>query len=182
MDHGRDKLATHGWRSGAIPADQPNDRGAVPDTAPVLTEPFSLRPPTSPSGSSSNACSCEAEFEAWWAEYPRKVGKLAAQKAYQKARRIASAPVLLSGLLSLSRDVTDLRYCPHPTTWLNQGRWMDETTTRTTNPGGNGSRTLAQCPHDPPCGSATSCQNLVDIAAWKEAQSRAGMEDDDAEL
>ena len=66
-------------------------------------------------------------FSQFWAAYPRRIGKLAAQKAYQKARRGASAEEILAGLeaymLTMPREE---RFRPHPATWLNQGRWMDE--------------------------------------------------------
>ena len=72
-----------------------------------------------------------AEFEAWWAAYPRKSGKVAAFEAYKRAKKKIGpgAPE------KLAAAVTDLakamagkeeRFIPHPTTWLNQGRWDDE--------------------------------------------------------
>lgn len=70
----------------------------------------------------------EAEFSTWWEQYPRKVGKLAAKKAYAKAVKSASAEDLLSGLkaqLPHLRDQAARGFCPHPSTWLNAGRWED---------------------------------------------------------
>lgn len=67
------------------------------------------------------------EFEEFWQRYPRRVGKLAAQKAYQKARKHASAEAILAGLMS-AQFAEEPRFQPHPATWLNQGRWMDEDT------------------------------------------------------
>jgi hypothetical protein len=66
-------------------------------------------------------------FDRFWESYPRKVGKLAAQKAYEKARRQASAEQLMAGL-ELYREhlPDDVQYIPHAATWLNQGRWLDE--------------------------------------------------------
>jgi hypothetical protein len=73
-------------------------------------------------------------FDQFWEAYPRKVGKGAARKSWQ---RIAPAPELLQEILnSLGEQVySDTwireqgRYIPHPTTWLNQERWTDELTT-----------------------------------------------------
>ena len=71
-----------------------------------------------------------AEFEEFWDHYPRRVGKLAAQRAYQRARKQASADAILAGVIraTFSRE---MRFVPHPATWLNQGRWMDEDATPT---------------------------------------------------
>ena len=61
-------------------------------------------------------------FEAFWKAYPRKVGKLAAMREWQKLK-----PDLEAVLRALEwQRWDDLQYCPHPRTWLHQGRWMDE--------------------------------------------------------
>lgn len=69
------------------------------------------------------------EFEGWWTLYPRKIGKGAARTAYARARRKASAEELEAAARRFAALVTaerrDLRYVPHPTTWLNQERWAD---------------------------------------------------------
>lgn len=67
------------------------------------------------------------EFDQFWLACPRKVGKLAAQKAYGHARKSgATQAALLSGLAAYVRHKPAYaEYC-HPTTWLRQGRWMDE--------------------------------------------------------
>ena len=68
------------------------------------------------------------DFAAWWQRYPRKVGKLAAEKAYAKARQTVSADVLLEGVQRYCACKPAWQdYC-HPRTWLCQGRWTDEYT------------------------------------------------------
>jgi hypothetical protein len=79
-------------------------------------------------------------FDAWWEVYPRKVARKAGEKAYFKAisdicqsERVetATAAVLLllwtkerlQGLLS-----TEVKFRPHPATWLNGGRYRDHVT------------------------------------------------------
>ncbi len=65
-------------------------------------------------------------FEDFWFSYPRKVGKLAAEKAYTKALKQAAPDVIWAGLqLYLKTKPAYADWC-HPATWLNQGRWMDE--------------------------------------------------------
>jgi len=70
-------------------------------------------------------------FEVFWRAYPLKVGKDAARKAFHKRK---TDKALLSEMLAAidvqkqsDKWVKDGgQYIPHPTTWLNQGRWMDE--------------------------------------------------------
>jgi hypothetical protein len=72
------------------------------------------------------------DFGAFWDRYPRKVGKLAAFKAYQKARSQASADEILAGVENYRAHLpSDAQFICHPTTFLNQGRWMDSYETPT---------------------------------------------------
>ena len=64
-------------------------------------------------------------FTQWWAAYPRKVGKDAARKAYAAALKRAATADLLAGL-KRARFSADPQFIPHPSTWLNAGRWQDE--------------------------------------------------------
>jgi len=73
------------------------------------------------------------DFDAFWSAYPRKVGKDAATKAFAKAvRRITDADplaVILAGIERALPGWDEPDFIPHPTTWLNQGRWEDEAPT-----------------------------------------------------
>lgn len=79
-------------------------------------------PPLSPPGG--------AEFDRFWSEYPKKVGKIAAKKAFERARKRTTLESLLTAVRrqkcgsQWSRD--NGQYIPNPATWLNQGRWEDE--------------------------------------------------------
>lgn len=71
------------------------------------------------------------DFEAFWKIYPRKVGKAAASKSWERLlleqkRRAYSA--LKSQLSILTTQASDTRgnFCPHPATWINEGRFDDE--------------------------------------------------------
>lgn len=68
------------------------------------------------------------EFGDFWTLYPRKVGKLAAQKAYATARRIASAADIRDGVLHYPFSI-EPKYQPHAATWLNAGNWLIEADT-----------------------------------------------------
>lgn len=69
-------------------------------------------------------------FEDFWKAYPRKEGKKAAQAAWTRATKATDTEVILTGLArSLAHwqeKRTETRFIPHPTTWLNQGRWDDQ--------------------------------------------------------
>lgn len=72
----------------------------------------------------------EAEFETWWQNCWRKTCKGFARKSYIRARRIVDAQTLLSASqrfvqLLKERD-TPKKFQPHPSTWLNGERWLDE--------------------------------------------------------
>lgn len=69
----------------------------------------------------------EADFNTFWSVYPRKISKLAAKKAYEKARKSgATQAQLLSGVTEYVKHKPGYADFAHPATWLNQGRWMDE--------------------------------------------------------
>lgn len=72
-----------------------------------------------------------ALFERFWQAYPRKVAKADAEKAFQK---LGADEVLLTVLLaailkqSASAEWREEggKFIPHPATWLNGKRWLDE--------------------------------------------------------
>ncbi len=67
------------------------------------------------------------DFDTFWKAYPRRVGKLAAMKAWAKAERLSSPDEIMSGLQAyISNGLPEMNFIPHPATWLNQGRWWDE--------------------------------------------------------
>lgn len=70
------------------------------------------------------------DFEVWWKLYPRKIGKQAAKRKYEKyvKEKTITEKLLID---ALKRQLPELKqkeeqYIPHPATWLNQGRWDDE--------------------------------------------------------
>ncbi|QDG65827.1 hypothetical protein NIBR502772_06000 [Pseudarthrobacter sp. NIBRBAC000502772] len=72
------------------------------------------------------------DFDTFWAQYPRKVGKIAGKKAFDKAIRLTSLEQLLSGVELLKRETAgkELEFIPHPASWLTAGRWDDEPSTK----------------------------------------------------
>ena len=74
----------------------------------------------------------EAFEQDFWAEYPRKVGKFMARKAWIKVEPWdqETCDEIFSGLsrwLAYWRSRgTEPDFIPYPATWLNQHRWEDE--------------------------------------------------------
>ena len=69
-------------------------------------------------------------FDKFWEAYPLKKGKQAARRAFDRARKLTTLDNMLSairkqkGWEQWTRD--NGKYIPHPATWLNQGRWDDQ--------------------------------------------------------
>lgn len=97
--------------------------------------------------------SLESEFGTFWTHYPRRTGKLAAEKAYRKARTVASAQQILDGVATYRQTKPAYADWCMPTTFLNQGRWMDEPDQPL--------RVEWVCPHTPPCLGRNACRILI---------------------
>lgn len=100
------------------------------DTPRESSQPDPARPvPTTTRGRSQESQAEDAQFEEFWAAVPRKVGKVAAKKAWAKAVRDGAEPgVVLDAMVvyAESQKGKDPQYIAHPTTWLNRGSWEDE--------------------------------------------------------
>lgn len=83
------------------------------------SDPNPLKPPISPQG-----------FEAFWKAYPKKIGKKAALKAWDKAELNGKVQIVLEAVEKQKSwpqwQKEGGQYIPNPTTWLNQGRWEDQ--------------------------------------------------------
>ena len=70
-------------------------------------------------------------FEAFWAAYPRKVGKGAARSEWQKLHPSAALQAAIRAALAQQTTSDQWRkeggqFIPHARTWLHQRRWEDE--------------------------------------------------------
>jgi hypothetical protein len=96
----------------------------------------------------------EADFQEFWSKYPRRVGKLAAKKEYDKVRRGGtSQDELMDGIEQYIRTKPTYADFCHPRTWLSQGRWMDEVKPAQT----PFDRDEWMCEHTPHCLNRRSC-------------------------
>ncbi|MEU8713591.1 hypothetical protein [Streptomyces sp. NPDC048663] len=68
-------------------------------------------------------------FDAFWKAYPRRVGRKAAARAWNKALRDGTTPeqiVSAAEAYALERHGQPAQYTKHPATWLNGGHYDDE--------------------------------------------------------
>lgn len=110
-------------------APPPSPSSSSPDGSPpahrvIINTPLSLTPSSSPSSTPSLFRSSEA-FGDFWKAYPRKVGKGAAERAWAKAIKHADADQIIEAVRAADWSA-DPEFIPHPSTWLNGKRWMDE--------------------------------------------------------
>ncbi|WP_404299807.1 DUF1376 domain-containing protein [Alicycliphilus denitrificans] len=106
----------------------PRARPQTPDTN------NQINTPQPPSGGKRRSRKSEVEpegFADFWAAYPRKVGKDAARNAFEKRSPDSGLLTrMLAAIAEQAKSAQWLReggqYIPHPSTWLNEGRWQDE--------------------------------------------------------
>ena len=71
-----------------------------------------------------------SKFDAFWVDYPKKVAKPAAEKAWKKAGINGEFSDVMDALTKQKKSegwVKDGgKYIPNPATWINQRRWEDE--------------------------------------------------------
>jgi hypothetical protein len=68
-------------------------------------------------------------FDEFYRAYPRKVGRLDAEKAWRQMTAKYDANAIIDGAKKFAAwcisEGKEARYIPHPATWLRAGRWMD---------------------------------------------------------
>jgi hypothetical protein len=79
----------------------------------------------------ANATGKEDTFAEFWKRYPRREGKGAARRAWEKLRPSADLVRVILAAVDRQRASSQWikesgRFIPHPSTWLNQERWQDE--------------------------------------------------------
>ena len=72
----------------------------------------------------------DLKFVEFWSAYPRPVGKPSGRKAWKKAIRNGHDPELIIAAARVfandpTRKAKDIKYTPHPATWLNDERFND---------------------------------------------------------
>jgi len=69
-------------------------------------------------------------FAKFWSAYPRKVGKDVARKAFAKRKPSIELVDLMVQAVNRQKMTPQWakdggQFIPHPSTWINEGRWMD---------------------------------------------------------
>lgn len=104
----------------------PQAAGEVPVTDTKGTEEKGTEGKVSPQDSRPLVpVACESMFEDFWQAYPRKIGKGQARRAWRTAMAKVSVEVVMQALRTQRFDARE-RFVPHPATWLNGERWLDE--------------------------------------------------------
>ena len=80
---------------------------------------------------SMQRASRDRHFVEFWSAYPRKIGKQGARKTWDAAVKRGVAPAAVTaGAVAFAEHVRAWRTpedkIPHPSTWLNAGRWEDD--------------------------------------------------------
>ena len=109
---------------------QEERKGEYIQNAPAHVEPLSLVPGLEdPDMRSLKAL--KADFEEAWKAYPRKEGKVNAERDYIKARRDGiSHQTIMAGIerykAKIRSSATENQFILHGSTWFHQRRWTDE--------------------------------------------------------
>lgn len=73
-----------------------------------------------------------ADFDEFWATAVKRVGKDAAKRKYEIARRTVPKDDIhgpwkaFNEIWAKKKNTPEFQYVPHPATWLHQGRWADD--------------------------------------------------------
>ncbi|MFW6112441.1 MAG: hypothetical protein ACOC6S_02605, partial [Chloroflexota bacterium] len=71
----------------------------------------------------------QERFDRFWQAYPKKVAKGAAETAFKKLDPEENLLNTMIDTIELAKKTTqwqDKKYIPHPATWLNEKRWLDQ--------------------------------------------------------
>ena len=112
--------ATEQWHQ-RHPNDKLNEKGNGESDSPALV--------SNQSGSPKEGSSISEHFSTFWQLYPRRVGKLSAQRAFDKAVETGADPIaIIEGAQRYAEERAGEpeRFTKHPTTWLNGHHWEDE--------------------------------------------------------
>ncbi|GAA2346725.1 hypothetical protein [Dactylosporangium salmoneum] len=81
-----------------------------------------------PAAKAANKTTGDPDFDAFYAAYPKRVGRARALTAWTKAIKRASPAEITAGATryAAERAGQDPAYTAHPASWLNADRWLDE--------------------------------------------------------
>lgn len=121
-----------GGNPNITPTDNPSDddgvkAGVNPQGNPYMASGISEDQHTQSAEEGASTPARDAEFsQTFWPEYPHKVGKPAALRAFIAARKRADLAAIMAGLARYVREKPPDRPWLNPATFLNQDRFNDE--------------------------------------------------------
>lgn len=133
-----ERAANRRARKAESAASPPEVTRDAPVTPPVVGHEFDTKHQapvkekvSKPSASHPVAGAGDRRFDAFWQAYPRKVGKDAARKAFGKRKPDDELLAAMIRAVDTQRASPGWlkdggEFIPHPSTWLNEGRWQDE--------------------------------------------------------
>jgi hypothetical protein len=68
------------------------------------------------------------QFDRFWTQYPKRVDKASARKAFDRAMKRASFETIIAGVHRYAAERTDEdpKFTKHPATWLNADAWLND--------------------------------------------------------
>jgi hypothetical protein len=126
-------------QTGIVPEFRGNERYLFPLLSPAPDAPSEAEKQKKPQ--------IKSEFERFWEVYPRKIGKGAAQTAFEAALNKPKAPTadriiqsVIDHKATWNWKKENGQFIPHPSTYLHQERWKDDLTNEPKNPPPKGKR------------------------------------------
>lgn len=110
---------------------EPKSQPLRPDTGYLNADTGKMNPSAHARPAHGRGAHYPEDFEQFWEQYPRKVGKDRALKSWLKLRPDAELRDVMLAAIAKQRMGRDWmkdggQFIPHPSTWLNDAGWMNE--------------------------------------------------------
>ena len=106
------------------------DTGVHPDQTPSVMSDRTSSVIQTIDNNNEQYISFKNDFDLFWKEVPRKIGKKGAMRAFKAACKDSSAEKITASMTAFAADCkskgTEQRFIPMPASWLNAGRYDDE--------------------------------------------------------
>ena len=131
LTNNTDRRTTAGQSADASKSNQKKTAGRVDQTRVDQNRPENKGDTPITPAAEKQPSAQERRFAEFWTAYPKKVGKKAAQKAWEKAKPDAELFEKIMQAVATAKTSEQWlreggRFIPNPSTWINQGRWDDE--------------------------------------------------------
>jgi len=125
-----DKNDTRDGKPSSKNVRKPSSKNVRSQGTKMLQEQEQIEQEQKEQGRSTSKTQYPSAFEDWWLVYPRKVAKQKAFAAWKavlaKNGQTADTLMEITRRFASSPAGTAGKFTPHPTTWLNQGRYDDD--------------------------------------------------------